>query len=45
LLALVDLQMGDWASLRTDLASWAKVNEVAAKEFEKSYAMMIPVDG
>jgi hypothetical protein len=45
LLALVDLQMGDWASLRTDLASWAKVNEAAAKEFEKSYAMMIPVDG
>ena len=44
-LTMVDLYMGDWVSLRSDLASWAKVNEVAAKEFEKSFAMMIPVDG
>lgn len=44
-LSLVDVQLGDWASLRGDLAALERADGEKARQFRVSWANAIPVDG
>jgi TolB-like protein len=45
LLLAIDVELGDWASARADLAALEKADPVEARKSRSAYSMSIPVDG